>query len=371
MDEIEDMQRKEPGKMRLAVIFGGKSDEHEVSRTSAGNVLRALAKTDHDVMVVGITKEGRWYETKATCDEVQSGAWEYRQDNRQTTIPADPVAHGFLIFDQNDHAELHPVDCILPVLHGDHGEDGEIQGVFEMAGIPYCGPGVRASANCMDKSVTKKLASVTGVNMAKYCVLKKYEYDKNPEEHLERAVAVNDGIFPLFVKPSSAGSSVGAHKVKAAEDLRAAIEDAFLYDDKVLVEEAIEGREIEVALLGNHEPQASCVGEILAADEFYDYDAKYNNPESRTRVIDDLPTETLDEVRHYAIEIFKALDCRGLSRCDFFYSNEGKIIFNEINTLPGFTNISMYPQLWEAMGKSQPELIEDIIQLAMEEHSNK
>ncbi len=353
--------------MKLAVIFGGKSDEHEVSRNSAGNVLRALSKTDHDVMVVGITKEGRWYETKADIEEIRSGAWEHRSDNRQTTIPADPVAHGFLIFDRNDHAELHQVDCILPVLHGDHGEDGEIQGVFEMAGIPYCGPGVRASANCMDKSVTKQLASVTGVDMAKYCVLKKHDYNNNKEVHLERAVAVNDGRFPLFVKPSSAGSSVGAHKVKAPEELQSAIEDAFRYDDKVLVEEAIEGREIEVALLGNHEPEASCVGEILAADEFYDYDAKYNNPESRTRIIDDLPTETLDEVRHYAVEIFKALDCRGLSRCDFFYSTEGKIIFNEINTLPGFTNISMYPQLWEAMGKSQTELIEEIIRLAIEE----
>lgn len=357
--------------MNLAVIFGGKSDEHEVSRTSAVNVLKALESSTHQVMVVGITKEGRWYETKAAYEEIGNGDWENRKDNRQTTIPADPVAHGFLVFDSEDRATLHRIDCILPVLHGDHGEDGEIQGVFEMSGIPYCGPGVRASANCMDKSVTKKLAAVTGVTMAKYCTLKKYEYEKNPEEQLEEALNVDGGKFPLFVKPSSAGSSVGAHKVKRAEDLQAAIEDAFLYDDKVLVEEMINGREIEVAILGNEDPKASCVGEILSADEFYDYDAKYNNPESKTRIIDDLPKDVLDQVRAYAVAIFKALDCKGLSRCDFFYSEDGRIVFNEINTLPGFTNISMYPQLWEAMGKSQPDLIEEIIELALAEHGEK
>lgn len=354
--------------MNLAVIFGGKSDEHEVSRTSVVNVLKALEGRGHDITTIGITKSGRWYKTDATYEEIQNGDWEKRKDNRQAVIPADPVSHGVLIFDRTDHAELKHIDCILPVLHGDHGEDGDIQGLFELAEIPYCGPGVRASANAMDKSVTKKLVSVTGVNMAKYCVLKKYDFEQNMEEALERALQVDEGRFPLFVKPSSAGSSVGAHKVKKAEDLRAAVEDAFQYDDKVLVEEMIEGREIEVAVLGNNDPKASCVGEILSADEFYDYDAKYNNPESKTRVIDDLPEETLDEVRNYAVEIFKTLDCKGLSRCDFFYSKDGRIVFNEINTLPGFTNISMYPQLWEAMGKSQPDLVEELIQLALEEH---
>mgnify|MGYP002167921256 FL=1 len=170
--------------MNIAVIFGGKSDEHEVSRNSAVNVLTALEESGHDVLVVGITKAGRWYATKASHEEIANGDWEKRTDNRQAVIPADPVAHGFLIFDEADHAELHRIDCIIPVLHGDHGEDGDIQGLFELAEIPYCGPGVRASANAMDKSVTKKLAAVTGVDMAKYCVLKKYEYDKNPEEQI-------------------------------------------------------------------------------------------------------------------------------------------------------------------------------------------
>lgn len=355
--------------MNIAVIFGGKSDEHEVSRSSAVNVLKALEQSPHHVTRIGITKEGRWYVTNAPYDEIADGRWEQREDNRQTCIPSDPVAKGILVFDAADHAALQPIDCIFPIIHGDHGEDGDLQGLFELAEIPYVGPGVRASANGMDKSMTKKIVSSTGVRMAKYCVLKQHEFTKDPEGQMERALAVDDGRFPLFVKPSSAGSSVGARKVKKADDLRPAIENAFQYDDKVLVEEMIHGREIEVAVLGNEEPKASCPGEILSAGEFYDYDAKYNNPESKTRVVTDLPEETLHQIRSYAIAIFQALDCKGMSRCDFFYTEDGEIIFNEINTIPGFTNISMYPQLWEAMGVPQPELVERLIQLALEEHT--
>ena len=352
--------------MRIGVIFGGKSDEHEVSRSSARNVLRAFADTRHEILAVGITKEGRWYATEASPDEIADGSWERHPSNRQTTIPSDPVAHGFLIFDSADHAELYRVDCIFPVLHGDYGEDGKIQGVFEMAGIPYVGPDVKASANCMDKSVTKKLAAATGVTQALYCVLKRGEYDRNPERALERAAAVCGGKFPLFAKPSSAGSSVGASRVTSREDLRRAVEEAFRYDDKVLVEEMITGREIEVAVLGNDRPEASCVGEILTAGEFYDYDSKYNNPASQTRVIDDLPEDVLNEVRNWAVRIYLAMECRGMSRVDFFYSDDGRIVFNEINTLPGFTNISMYPKLWEAMGMSQTQLVERLVELALE-----
>lgn len=356
--------------MNLAVIFGGKSAEHEVSRMSAVNVLKALAERSHSVMIIGITKEGVWYETRPSYEEILDGTWEQRPDNRRVTLLMDPTQRKFMILNPDGTTELRPVDCILPALHGDYGEDGKIQGAFEMAGIPYCGPGVAASANAMDKSFAKKLAADTGVCMAKYTVLRKSAYDESPERALEAALQTDGGKLPLFVKPSAAGSSVGAHKVKSIDDLQPAIEDAFHYDDKVLVEEMITGREIEVAVLGNQDPKASPVGEILSADEFYDYDAKYNNPDSRTRVIDDLPEETLDQIRACAVAIFKALDCRGLSRCDFFYTNDGRIVFNEINTLPGFTNISMYPQLWEATGKSQPELMEDLIRLAIEEHKS-
>lgn len=358
--------------MKIAVIFGGKSDEHEVSRKSAVNVLKGIAaKGLHEVMQVGITKQGRWYLTEANYEEIESGAWEQLPTNKQVTIPSDPVAKGILVFDENDHAILHKLDLCYPVLHGDYGEDGKIQGVFEMAGIPYVGCGVMSSANCMDKSSTKTMVACTGVTMAKTYVINKHAYDIDREGEIAKAAAVNDGAFPLFVKPSAAGSSVGATKAHNFEELVPAIELAFKYDYKVLVEEMIVGREIECAVLGNEDPMASCVGEILAAAEFYDYDAKYNNPNSQTRIIDDLPEEVLNEVRRFAVEIYKALDCRGMSRVDFFYSEDGRIVFNEINNLPGFTNISMYPQLWEAMGVPQPELIEKLMQYALEEYDNK
>lgn len=359
--------------MRIALIFGGKSDEHEVSRNSAVNVLKgiAAAKGDYEVMQIGITKQGRWYLTEANYEQIANGDWEKLPTNKQVTIPSDPIAKGILVFDENDHATLHKLDLCYPVLHGDYGEDGIIQGVFEMAGIPYVGCGVRASANCMDKSATKTIVECTGVTMAKTHVIKKHAYDTDKNGEIIRAAAVNDGNFPLFVKPSSAGSSVGATKAHSFEELEPAINLAFKYDNKVLVEEMIVGREIECAVLGNEDPMASCVGEILAAGEFYDYDAKYNNPASQTRIIDDLPEEVLNEVRRYAIEIYKALDCRGMSRVDFFYSNDGRIVFNEINNLPGFTNISMYPQLWEAMGVPQPELIERLITYGLEEFEEK
>ena len=353
--------------MKIAVIFGGQSDEHEVSRNSAVNVLKSLAPRGDEIFQIGITKEGRWYLTDAELSDIASGEWEKYESNRQVCFACDPVVHGILIFDRNDNATAERIDCAIPVLHGDHGEDGEIQGVFAMSGVPFVGPGVKASANCMDKSVTKELAKRAGVTMAKYVVITRYDYKNRKDEMLARAAAVNGGVFPVFVKPSSAGSSVGVTKVEDPETLEAAIEYALLFDEKALVEEMISGRELEVAVLGNHEPEASVVGEILTAGEFYDYESKYNNPDSRTWVPDDLPDGVSDELRHSAIALYKALDCRGLSRVDFFYNEEKGVVFNEINTLPGFTNISMYPQLWAAMGVDGPELIDRLIDLALEE----
>ena len=356
--------------MNLAVIFGGKSTEHEVSRLSAVNVLKALEGDQYEVFVIGITKEGRWYITKAPYEAIADGSWENDPSNRQVVIPHDPVVHGILVFDQEDRAMAIRIDCVIPVLHGAHGEDGDIQGLLELAEIPYVGSGVAATANSMDKSITKVLAAQTGVRQAKHCVLRLKEYREDPEGVVMDAFTAHNGHFPLFVKPSSAGSSVGASKAKNLDQLREAVAEAFKYDKKVLVEEAIVGREIECAVIGNNDPKASRVGEILSAGEFYTYDAKYKNPESKTRVVEDLPDETINKVRQYAIAIYKALDCRGLSRVDFFYSNEGEIVFNEINSLPGFTNIIMYPMLWEDMGISQPQLLDSLIKLAMEEHSD-
>lgn len=354
----------------IAVIFGGKSDEHEVSLKSSANVLRALKADKYIIHKVGITKEGRWYVTEASPEQIETGEWAALADNKQCTIPHDPTIRGMLVYDEVDRAKVVKLDCIIPILHGDHGEDGEIQGVFSMAEIPFVGPGVKASANCMDKSATKQFGKLVGVNMAKDYLVRRRAYVADAEAVLAEVKERHENKYPLFVKPCAAGSSVGVTKVKSEGELAAAIEEALKYDNKVLVEEAIVGRELEVAVLGNAAPKASCVGEILTAGEFYSYDSKYSNPDSKTRFVDDLPEEVTDRIRQYAIEIYQELDCRGLSRVDFFYSEAGEIYFNEINTLPGFTNISMYPMLWRHEGLETPDLMDKLIELALDEYSD-
>ena len=355
--------------IKIAVIFGGKSEEHEVSRNSAVNVLKSLAKTDYNIIKIGITKKGQWFLTNANYNEISNGNWEKREDNKRAIIAPDPEIHGLIVFGNEKQVAFEKIDCVVPVLHGEHGEDGDIQGLFELAEIPYVGPGVKSSANCMDKSVTKELVKETEVAMASHAVVYKKDFYDDKEEEIVNALSANGGKYPLFVKPCEAGSSVGASKARTKEELEKAMEKAFEYDEKILVEEMIHGREMEVAVLGNRNPIATSVGEILSAGEFYDYDSKYNNPESRTKVVDDLPDSITDEIREAALKIYKRLDCRGLSRVDFFYSDDGKIVFNEVNTLPGFTNISMYPQLWQHMGIEQSVLIDSLIKLAIEEHS--
>ena len=345
-------------KKKIGVVFGGKSDEYEVSLTSAANVLKALDAEKYDVVQIGISRDGKWYTTEASIEDIKNGAWVKASGNREFTLSADPTSKDF--------------DCIIPVLHGDHGEDGEIQGLFQMAEIPYVGSGVKASANCMDKTAAKQIAKLTGVRMAEHYVVRISNFAKNPDTEVEKAMETLHSEFPMFVKPSSAGSSVGVSKVNSENELRVAIEDALKYDHKALVEECIKGREFEVAVLGNLEPEASSVGEIKSAAEFYDYESKYINPEIQTSVVEDLPQEVIDEIREYACMLYKTLDCRGLARVDFFYADKEKdgkrIVFNEINTLPGFTNISMYPMLWKHDGLDTPQLMDKLIELAFDEH---
>lgn len=345
-------------KKKIGVVFGGKSDEHEISLMSAGNVLRALDTDKYDVLKIGITREGKWYITEATVEAIEDGNWVKHEGNKDYVLSADSGCKDF--------------DCIIPVLHGDHGEDGEIQGLFQMAEIPYVGSGVKASANCMDKTAAKQIAKLTGVRMAEHYVVRILNFSKNPDAEVKKVVETLRGEFPFFVKPSSAGSSVGVSKVNSKEELYVAITEALKYDHKVLVEECINGRELEVAVLGNLDPKASSVGEIKSAAEFYDYESKYINPEIQTSVVEDLPQEVIDEIREYAKKLYKTLDCRGLARVDFFYADEAKegkrIVFNEINTLPGFTNISMYPMLWKHDGLDTPELMDKLIELALDEH---
>lgn len=354
----------------IGVVFGGKSDEYEVSQNSCANVLKALDEDKYELIKIGITKEGKWYKTEAEPEQIADGSWTELETNCQCAVPHDPTVGGILVFDEGDVARVQRIDCMIPVLHGDHGEDGEIQGLFSMSELPFVGPGVKASANCMDKSATKEFGKLVGVTMADHYLIRRRDFANDRDDVVSEVVKHHGNNFPLFVKPCSAGSSVGVTKAKSESELADAIENALKYDYKVLVEEAIVGREFEVAVLGNENPKTSSVGEILTAGEFYSYDSKYINPESKTRVVDDLPQGELDRIREFAVELYKELDCRGLSRVDFFYTEDGVIVFNEINTLPGFTNISMYPMLWRHDGIPTNELIDKLIELALEEHSD-
>jgi D-alanine-D-alanine ligase len=261
--------------------------------------------------------------------------------------------------------ETVPIDCCFPVLHGENGEDGSIQGLMQLAGIPCVGPDMTASASCMDKTITKLLVGETGVRQANWYLARRQSIEK----HLERLVAdIEQGAdYPLFVKPSGTGSSVGVSKVRNSEELKAALQKAAKYDSKVLVEEFISGHEVEVAVLGNEDPIASVVGEVIAGAEFYDYEAKYNSTESRTEIPADIPQEAAERLRKAAITVYQAMGCKGMSRVDFFLTYEGnEVVFNEINTLPGFTSISMYPKLFEATGIPGKALVDELIRLAME-----
>lgn len=356
-------------KLNIGVVFGGKSSEYDVSLHSAANVINALDEDKYDITKIGITQDGRWYVTRASSEEIASDKWVYSDSNQQCSIPHDPTVGGILIFDEVDYATVFRIDCFILVIHGDHGEDGEIQGLFGLSEIPYVGSGVKSSANCMDKSCTKELAKLTGVKMAKHYLARFSSYINDKEKLVAEIRKAHEDKYPLFVKPCSAGSSVGVTKVKSEKELGLALDEAFKYDKKVLVEEAIVGRELEIAVLGNEYPKASSIGEILTAGEFYTYEAKYSNPESKTRVVTDLPQEVVEKFQSVAIDLYKELDCRGLARVDFFYTKEGEIVFNEINTLPGFTDISMYPQLWKNDGIETNELMDRLIALAFEEHA--
>lgn len=353
--------------MKVAVIFGGKSEEHEVSRLSAVNMIRGLAETSHQIIKIGITKKGAWFLTDANNEEIANGAWESNPSNKKVAILCDPIMHGILVFDKSEKTEVIRIDCALLALHGTYGEDGNVQGLLSTAEIPYVGSRVKASANAMDKSIAKTIIKGTGISMAKDLVIRKNEFDENYDGCISMAKAFADGIYPVFVKPASQGSSVGASKVHDLKELEPAIIEAFRHDDKILIEEGIVGREFEVAVLGNLSPKASGVGEIISGREFYDYEAKYNDSTSRTSFVTDLPNEKIDEIRECAIKIYKTLECAGLARVDFFYKEDGKIIFNEVNTLPGFTDISMYPKLWEKEGISISVLLDSLIKLGMGE----
>lgn len=345
-------------KTKLGVIFGGMSTENEVSVVSANSVLRNIDKEKYEVYPIYMGKDGIWYQCKDTQEKRELG----EEITNKEKIP-------------NVIEYLENLDILFPVLHGLYGEDGTIQGLFQLIKKPFVGCGVLASSVGMDKVYTKIIFEKAGLKQAKYEYVRKYkehyiyvdstfnEETLNLQEVAEKVA--NNLKFPVFIKPSNSGSSVGVNKAKNKEELKKYIQQAAEFDTKVLIEEGIEGKEVECAVLGNEEVMASCIGEIKPAEEFYSFDAKYKKQESKTEIPANIPEEIANEIRKQAIKAFKSIDGKGLSRVDFFIEKgTNQIYINEINTLPGFTNISMYPKLWEASGISYQELLSQLIALS-------
>ncbi|MBE5944445.1 MAG: D-alanine--D-alanine ligase [Lachnospiraceae bacterium] len=354
-------------KKNLAIIFGGRSSEHEVSCISVLAIAGAINKDKYNTYLIGITQEGTWLLAE-DIDAIKNGNWR----NSLSSAIISPDTKGELIISDIDNGtykikDTVKLDVIFPVLHGMYGEDGTIQGLFEMAGVPYVGCGVFASAASMDKFYTKLVVDTLGIRQAVYVPVL-----KNQLEDMDSVIKrVEDTLsYPVFIKPSKAGSSKGVSKAENRDMLIAGLTEAAKHDYKILVEETIVGRELECAVLGYGEgTQASGIGEILAAEEaaFYDFDAKYNNADSKTIIGPELPATKEDEIRENAIKIFNALDGFGLSRVDFFLEKDtDSVVFNEINTLPGFTSISMYPMLWKAKGLPIEQLVDKLIDMAVE-----
>ena len=349
-------------KKNIAVIFGGQSSEHEISCVSVCNVIENIDTEEWNPVLIGITKAGKWLLVDSEA-AIKDGSWV--NSSKSAEISPDATRKHVIVSDASGKVQSISLDCAFPVLHGKYGEDGTIQGLFELMQLPYVGCGVIASAAGMDKFYTKIIVDTTGIRQAKFVGVRRFEL-KAPAEVIKRAESALS--YPMFVKPSQAGSSCGVSKVNNASELETALFKAAEIDSKILIEEFIKGREIECAVFGGgmKKVQASGIGEILAAADFYDYDAKYNNPDSKTVIDPDFPSEVVEGVRAAAQTIFNALDGYGLARVDFFVTEDNEIVFNEINTMPGFTAISMYPMLWENKGISKPELVKMLIDNAME-----
>lgn len=357
-------------KKRVMIVFGGKSSEHEVSRSSAVSVIKNIDQTKFDITLVGITKDGRWLSYNGPLEKISSGEWE-NNCLESNMLPASisnnskPGISETMFLEYLNNRNDKKIDVIFPILHGCNGEDGTIQGLFELAEIPYVGCNVLSSAVGMDKVFSKLVFEKIGIPQANYSYYFKNDINLNIEKIIDDIE--NKLGLPCFVKPANAGSSVGISKAHDKEELKSALNLASNYDKKVLVEEFIKGRELECAVLGNDDPKASVVGEIIPCNEFYDYNAKYIDNKSKSLIPATLPNDVSEEIRQYAVEAFKSLNCSGLSRVDFFWNEQNnKIYINEINTMPGFTSISMYPMLWNASGISYKELIEKLIFLAIE-----
>lgn len=361
-------------RLRIGILFGGRSGEHEISLQSAASVMEAIDRKKYEVVPIGITPEGRWVLGRPALEAPAPQALaKVIDDGKPVIASADPTGPKLIPLNSLSRTKPSPLpklDVVFPVLHGTFGEDGTVQGLLELAGIPYVGAGVLGSADGMDKDVMKRLFRDAGLPVTPWVLILRSEWEANPSSVRKRIG--KEVSYPAFVKPANLGSSVGISKVHRAGELDQAMNLAAKYDRKILVEKGINAREIECAVLGNDQPEASIPGEIIPANEFYDYDAKYVSEGSRLLIPARLNARQTHEARELAIRAFKAIDGSGMARVDFLLDRKtGKFFVNEINTIPGFTSISMYPKLWEASGLPYPRLIDRLIELALERHREK
>jgi D-alanine-D-alanine ligase len=367
-----DGMGKKPA-LRVCVLFGGKSTEHEVSLTSAAGVMKQMDPKRYRILPVRIDKEGRWRLLSGEMAGEDAGTLGAAKGRE--VMAGDPGTQGLLCVDRDSGdtpriVSRETVDVVLPLLHGTYGEDGTIQGLFTLLDLPCVGAGVAASALCMDKIAMKQMFFQNGLPGIDFLWFLRKDWEKSPKI-IVQGVTKEVG-YPCFIKPANAGSSVGVSKVKNVEELSEAVGLACQFDRKVLAEKAVDARELECAVLGNDKPEASVVGEIEPSGDFYDYDAKYISEDSRLIIPAELPPEVSEQVRKMAIAAYQAVDCAGMGRVDFLMDKQtGEVYVNEINTIPGFTPISMYPKLWEASGMSFPQLIDRLVELALERHRDQ
>ncbi|HEX8227870.1 MAG TPA: D-alanine--D-alanine ligase family protein [Chloroflexia bacterium] len=363
------------GKIRVGVLFGGQSSEHEVSLASARSVMSALDPEKYEVVPIGITKRGAWLTSGDAMSRLRAGEAGIGTDATPASLVPDLTNEGraeiVQVSQGNARTQVsEPLHVIFPVLHGPYGEDGTVQGVFQVANIPFVGAEVLGSAVGMDKDMMKKAFRDAGLQVVPYICVTRREWERDPAS--VQNLAEQKLQYPMFAKPANMGSSVGIGKIHGPEEFAAAVTQAARYDRRIVIEQGVDAREFEVAVLGNDEPEASVVGEIVPGNEFYDYRAKYVDDNSELIIPARIPEYISQKIQDYAIRAFRAIDASGMSRVDFFVSRDlSQVWVNEINTIPGFTRISMYPKLWEASGLTYSKLLDRLIELAIERHQDR
>lgn len=354
-------------KLRVGILFGGKSAEHEISLKSARNIIEAMDRSRYEVLLVGIDKEGKWLVGQTARNLLSENSYVPIKNHKSDLLAFVPGSAESNIINLNNTESVNHLDVVFPVLHGPMGEDGTVQGMLKLADIPFVGSGVLGSAVGMDKDVMKRLFRDSGIPVGGFEVVYSHARDTVDYDRIVENIG-----SPLFIKPANLGSSVGVNKVNSKEEFSLALEDAFSFDNKVIIEEYIKGREIECAVLGNEFPIASVPGEIVTQHDFYSYRAKYLDENGADLYIPaNLPEDVTEKIRDLSIRSFKAVCCEGMARVDCFLKDDDNIFINEVNTIPGFTSISMYPMLWEASGIPYSELIDRLIQLAIERHDRE